>query len=235
MPILGKPKRKDDDQLAIILKNTKKDLIKMHALFVHGMGRLPLSGWLLLRQLKRAGLTASTFGYAVSLENFAEIQQRLGVKVMAIAARGDYVLIGHSLGGVLLRATINSLPPETRRPHRLFLLGSPLRPSLIAQWLGTNPIYRILTRDCGQLLGSVARMSAIGPVSVPTTGIAGIRGLSWKYGLFNGEMNDGIVSLSEVSADWIGDQVQVPVVHTFLPSSRHVGKIILERLMRDTA
>lgn len=205
----------------------------MHALFVHGMGRSPLSGWPLLKQLKRAGLKTSTFGYSVSLEDFAGIKRRLVSRISLLAERGDYVLIGHSLGGVLLRAAVNSLPPETRRPRHVFLLGSPLRPAFFAQRLGTNPIYRALTRDCGQLLGSVTRMSEVGPVPVPTTGIVGVRGLSRKRSPFRGELNDGVVSISEVSAEWLTDQVQVPIVHTLLPSSRRVAEIILQRVARS--
>ena len=202
----------------------------MQALFVHGMGRSPLSGWRLLRQLQRAGLKTSSFGYSVSLEDFAGIRRRLESRLSLLAERGDYVLIGHSLGGVLLRAAINGLPPGTRRPRHLFLLGSPLRPALLAQRLGANPFYRALTRDCGQLLGSAARMSEVGPVPVPTTGIVGVCGLLRTHSPFRGELNDGVVSLAEVSADWLADQVRVPVVHSLLPSSRRVAAIILQRL-----
>ncbi len=205
----------------------------MQALFVHGMGRSPLSGWRLLRHLRRAGLKTCSFGYSVSLEDFAAIERRLVGRIARLAQRGDYVLIGHSLGGVLLRAAINRLPAATRRPRHLFLLGSPLKPALLAQRLAGNPLYRLLTRDCGQLLGSPARMAEIGPVSMPTTGIAGVRGLPPARSPFRGEANDGVVSLAEVSADWLSDQVQVPIVHSFLPSSRRVATIILQRLARN--
>ena len=205
----------------------------MQALFVHGMGRSPLSAWRLLRHLQHAGLKTCSFGYSVSLEDVATIERRLVARIARLAERGDYVLIGHSLGGVLLRAAINSLPAATRRPRHLFLLGSPLRPALLAQRLAANPLYRVLTRDCGQLLGSAARMAEIGPVPVPTTGIVGVRGLPPERSPFRGEANDGVVSIAEVSADWLGDQVQVPIVHTFLPSSRRVADIILQRLARN--
>lgn len=207
----------------------------MHVLFVHGMGRSPMSGWPVLRQLKRGGMTTSTFGYAVSLENFERIQTRLVSRIEALATRGEYVLIGHSLGGVLIRAAVSQLPKGARGPSHIFLLGSPLRPARLAQRLGTNPIYRVLTRDCGQLLGSAARMAGVGPVSAPTTGVAGIRGLSWKRSPFGSEPNDGIVSLSEVSSDWLTDQIQIREVHTLLPSSKRVGQIILQRVIRNAA
>src|SRR3569623_19875 len=202
----------------------------MHALFVHGMWRTPLSGWPMLWRLRRGGLQTSTFGYMSSLEDFLVIRGRLVQKIAALAT-SDYVLIGHSLGGVLIRAAVNALPPETRTPHHVFLLGSPVRPSRLAQKLGRNPIYRGLTRDCGELLGSAQRMSGIGRTSVPTTAIVGIRGLPWQRGPFGGELNDGVVSISEVSAVWFSEQIEVSTVHTLLPASKSISNLILERVI----
>ena len=79
----------------------------MQALFVHGMGRSPASGWALLRRLRRAGLATHTFGHLVSSESFATIVARLAMRLTQIADAGDYVLIGHSLGGVLLREALD--------------------------------------------------------------------------------------------------------------------------------
>lgn len=91
----------------------------MHALFVHGMGCTPLLGWPMLWHLRRGGLRTSTFGYMSSLEDFLAIRGRLIQKISALAASDDYVLIGHSMGGVLIRAAVNMLPPATRAPHRV--------------------------------------------------------------------------------------------------------------------
>jgi hypothetical protein len=60
-----------------------------------------------------------------------------------------------------------------------------------------------------------------------------MRGLPLERSPFRGEANDGMVSVAEVSADWLSDQVQVPIVHSFLPSSRRVADIILQRLARN--
>ena len=205
----------------------------MEALFIHGMGRTPLSGWPLLWQLGSAGLKTSTFGYSVSVETFSRISDRLTTRVVAMAERGDYLLIGHSLGGVLLRAAVNALPGDTRRPRHIFLLGSPIGASRLAQQLQGNLAFRLLTRDCGRLLASAERMSAFGTMSVPTTSIVGTSGLAATRAAFVGETKDGVVSVAEASADWLVDQIRIPCVHTFLPSSRRVGAAILERLSND--
>lgn len=74
-------------------------------------------------------------------------------------------------------------------------------------------------------------MNAIAPPAVPVTGIVGTRGISGRFGIFGDEVNDGLVSVSEVSGPWLTHCVQVPVFHTLLPSSALVADIILH----DTA
>jgi pimeloyl-ACP methyl ester carboxylesterase len=202
----------------------------MQALFVHGMGRSPLSGWRLLMWLRAEGITTHAFGYAATFQDFASISQRLAEKIDIVAARGDYVLIGHSLGGVLLRAAASWLPAETRHPHKVFLLGSPVRPVRLAQKFQRNWIYRVLAGDCGQLLASHTRMAQIQPCRVPTTSILGTGGWEGRLSAFPGELNDGIVSISEASAEWIAEEIHLPLIHTYMPSNRHVARIILERI-----
>jgi pimeloyl-ACP methyl ester carboxylesterase len=207
----------------------------MKVLFVHGLGRSPLSGWPLLRQLNTAGFEVGSFGYLTSVESFSVIAKRLAERISNIASQGEYVLIGHSLGGVLIRVAVNSLPAKVRRPTQVFLLGSPCRASRLAQRFGGNPVFRWLSGDCGVLLGSEQWMSRLGSIDSPTTGIAGVKGVTWRRGPFGGEPNDGIVTLSEVSAEWLVDQVKLPVVHTLLPASKQVAGIIIERLRQAHA
>ncbi len=202
----------------------------MQALFVHGMGRSPLSGWPLTRRLEQAGVRTYAFSYFVALESAAQIRARLRARIAEVAAKGDYVLIGHSLGGVLLRAALADAPAGLRPPHRLFLLGSPVVPARIAQALGRHPIFRALTRDCGAMLGSPERMAAVPGGTVPTTAVAGTRGMAWSRRCFGKTPNDGIVAVPETSAPWIEEYHQVPVIHTFLPSSRLVAAIVGGRI-----
>jgi hypothetical protein len=73
-------------------------------------------------------------------------------------------------------------------------------------------------------------MSAIGFPAVPVTPIVGVKGWSLVAGLLPRETHDGVVTLSEVTAPWLTDVVQVPVPHMLLPSDARVTGVILQRL-----
>jgi hypothetical protein len=186
-----------------------------------------------MRRLRQAGAKTTAFSYWATFERVDSIVARLRERISLLAKADGYVVVGHSLGGVLLRAAINSLPPDMAPPRLVYLLGSPIGPSRLAVRLQGNVIFRVLTQDCGQLLGSTERMAAVGSISAPTMAIAGVRGLvSWQ-GLFGSELNDGVVSISEVSAPWLPSPVPVPVVHTLLPSAGLVVEIILQGLAQQ--
>jgi pimeloyl-ACP methyl ester carboxylesterase len=141
----------------------------MVVLFVHGMGRSPLSAWPLLHKLRQSGLKTEAFAYVAAIEDFDSIAGRLKTRIETLAQRGPYLVVGHSLGGVLLRAAVNALRHETPLPTHLYLLGSPILPSRIAVKLKSNLIFRLVTGDSGQLLSSHERMKGIGAAAVPTT------------------------------------------------------------------
>jgi pimeloyl-ACP methyl ester carboxylesterase len=202
----------------------------MVVLFVHGMGRSPMSGWLMLRLLKGSGIKTTSFGYICTFESFNSIKVRLATRIIDLSVTESYIVVGHSLGGVLLRAALNSLPTSTIRPRHIFLLGSPINSSCLAKWLKGNILFCSLTGDCGQLLSSSERMAEVGSLDEPTTSIVGVRGISITKSFFGQEPNDGVVSVSETSAQWISSQIQVPIIHTLLPSSRLVTEIIIQKI-----
>jgi pimeloyl-ACP methyl ester carboxylesterase len=199
-------------------------------LFVHGMGRSILSWTPILLRFHAQGITPAVFGYSATFQDFATIVDRLIATMTQLAVQGEYIVVGHSLGGVLIRSAIAALPAETSLPQQLFLLGSPIQPSRIARYLQQNPLFFAITGDCGQLLGSQERMLNIPSSPIPTVAIIGTEGVQGWFTPFGDEVNDGVVAVNEVLADWLAEEVHVPVVHTFLPSSHLVSEVILNRL-----
>lgn len=205
----------------------------MNAVFVHGMGRTSCSWVPTLIRFRARGVTPFVFGYSVALQDFSSIVRRLSIFLVKISQRGEYVAVGHSLGGVLLRAALSHVPGGTALPEQLFLLGSPVMPSRLAKSLAGNPLFHAATRDCGRLLGSDVRMSSVPRAHIPTVAILGTRGWHGFGSPFGPEPNDGIVSVREASAEWFAEEIRVPLVHTVLPSSRKVAEIMLKRILRN--
>ncbi len=196
------------------------------------MGRSPLSGWPMLRRLRRAGFSTTVFGYLAALESFASIVHRLRDRIQQIAHAGPYIVVGHSLGGVLLRAAIGELPSSIM-PSHIYLLGSPITTSRLAIKLRANPVFKAFAGDCGQLLASEERMKRVASVNGPVTAIVGVRGFTGANSPFGFEANDGVVAVSEASAEWLTSKVELPVMHTFLPASSSVANIIINTYAAD--
>ena len=97
----------------------------MQVLLVHGMGRTPLSMLRLGRKLRREGHTVNLLGYMAAVEPFARIVRRMQERFARIAAGGPYVVVGHSLGGLLTRAALGSGSSSFTRPAHLIMLGTP--------------------------------------------------------------------------------------------------------------
>lgn len=194
------------------------------AVLVHGIGRTPASMLLLAGRLRRVGLRCQLFGYVAALEPFDRITARLARRLQHAAA-GRYVAVGHSLGGLLLRAAIDALPAAVRRPEHVFLLGTPNHSPRVARRLERWWPYRLIHGDCGQLLADPRRMDVLPRPSVPMTVVAGTRGWRGRWGPFGAEENDGLVAVSEAMMDGV-PLVRLPAWHTFLMNSRQVFDLI---------
>ncbi len=104
----------------------------MHAILVHGMGRSPLSmTWLGLR-LKLSGHRVHYFSYCVSRESFSVCIKRLRTFIAARTQQQPYLVVGHSLGTVLLRTTLASI---TQQPCATYLLAPPTLACAMARHL----------------------------------------------------------------------------------------------------
>ena len=199
----------------------------MNLLFVHGMGATPFDCLPTAWRLKKYGYRTGTFSYFASCQALAAIRLRLASRLAAIAAKGDYALIGHSLGGVLLRDVLCTLPADVRQPRHLFLVGSPLIATQTNRHLNRFTFYKVLFGQCGQLVASTEQMQAIGIPAVPVTCIVGTKG---NVGRFKGQVNDGIVLESKLCPGLFADVAQIAASHPLLPAHRQLAPIIHQRL-----
>ncbi len=201
----------------------------MIVLLVHGLARTPLCFVRLARRLRAAGHAPRTFGYAAWAEPYERIVARLVRRLAALADEGrPVVLVGHSLGGLLLRHALPCVPRLDVK--HLVMLGTPNRPPRIAARVRRWALFRAFARSSGALLASPEAYRALPPVAVPYTIVAGTRRIPGMRAIFGDEPNDGLVALSETLLAAGDRPVAVPVRHPFLMTDRTVMALVLERV-----
>jgi hypothetical protein len=200
----------------------------MKLLLVHGLWRTPLSFLLLVRRLRRWGHRTELFGYAAIAQGHDAIVARLIQRLERLASAGPYAVIGHSLGGVLLRSALSHLTGP--QPQHLIMLGTPNRPPRLAQSLGVRWVYRQLMGECGVNLSSPLFYASLPVPDVPYTIVAGTAGPRGRWSPFGDELNDGVVAVSETCICDEDPLIVLPVTHTFMMNNARVHEVIRHAL-----
>jgi pimeloyl-ACP methyl ester carboxylesterase len=198
----------------------------MRVLLVHGLARTPLSLARLSRAIERAGHAPRTFGYIAFAESYDDIRTRLVAELSALAADPQPVgLVGHSLGGLLLRHALADVP--SLNVHRLIMLGTPNQSPRMARLAVRWGLWRIWSRSCGELLASPDAYANIPAPRVPYTVIAGTAGWPSPKSPFGDEPNDGFVAVTETRIKDDDQPERFPVLHTFMMNDEAVqGRIV---------
>lgn len=203
-------------------------------LLVHGLWRTPLSFLPLVHRLRGWGFRPEQFGYAAIAEGYDAIVARLVHRLERLAGSGTpYAVIGHSLGGVLLRSALARF--DGTPPDHLIMLGTPNRPPRLARRLGGHWVYRRLLGECGVHLTSPEFYAALLVPHVPCTIIAGTAGPRGRWSPVGGELNDGIVAVDETRLRDHDPVVLLPVTHTFMMNDGSVQAVIRAALAPVTA
>ncbi len=208
----------------------RRSTFPMRTLLVHGLGRTPVSLFGVSAALRHARHRTRFFGYSPTFESVPRISNRLVNLLRALAQRKEPVgLVGHSLGGLLLRRALAEVPEL--RVHHLVFLGTPQavpRAARLAwRWF---PPFRILARGCAQLLTSADTFASLPALKVPFTIIAGTAGPRGRFSPFHDEPNDGLVAVSETRITE-AEPILLPVLHTIMMDAPAVREHIV-RLMR---
>lgn len=201
----------------------------MNILLLHGQGRTSNAMRLLGVRLRWLGHDVRYFEYYTRREKFVDIQARLidAIKTM-FSQDQPYVIVGHSMGGLLARASLSFL--QDHLPLHLVLLASPSRPPLLAGQAVRSRIYRRITTDCGQRAASPEFYKNLPKPIIPTTIIAGTGGPRSRWLPYGYEANDGAMSVQDTYLGPEYEVIQVPSIHTFIMNSRqtlhHIERIV---------
>jgi pimeloyl-ACP methyl ester carboxylesterase len=208
----------------------------MRVLLIHGLARTPLSLLGLARDLRGAGHQTELLAYSGALESYRRIVARVRRRLEAVAQRREpYAVVGHSLGGLLVRAALDQWPANWPLPRHLVMLGTPHQVPRLAQRFRRWWPYRIVNGQCGQLLAEPSFFAGLPRPAVPTTVIAGTKSWPRALGFFGDVPNDGVVGVDEVGMDAEADLITLPASHTFMMNNRRVRATVRDLLARAAA
>ncbi len=200
----------------------------MKILLIHGLSRTPISLLSLELYLQQAGWTTEQFGYFAVTETFDRIVERLRVRLRKLANQGPYVIVAHSLGGLLARVALGL--GSITWPQHIVTLGTPNQLPRLAPLAWRLLPFRWWTGQCGFNLTNPAFFSLLPVIESNYTIVAGIGGPRGSWSPFGDELNDGIVALSETRLSHQDCIVQLPVMHSFMMNDSKVQKTVLQAL-----
>ena len=187
---------------------------------VHGLW---LSGWSLYvlgQRLARYGFETCPFSYPSVSQNLLQNAERLQ-RFLVRLERPLVHLVGHSLGGIVIRALFHQHPAQP--PGRIVTLGAPHGGSYPASVLVRTALGRKITgRSMQQLLAGMPTHWR--PVDRDTGVIAGdiSIGMGRLFPRFP-RPNDGVVSAAEAQLPGATDITTLHVSHTAMVVSSQVA------------
>jgi len=189
----------------------------MSLLLLHGLGRSPLSMFLIGRAAKAEGHIVSRPAYPSlrkSPEELVERWVRPALEQARTASEPVHV-ITHSLGGILMRMAIGADSPQWL--GRVAMICPPNQGSEIVDYLIRYRLPRMFIGPTGCKLGTGAENLPRQLPPIPfTCGVIGAdRGRAPLLGALLPKPHDGKVSLSSMHCEGVDDFALVHTNHTF--------------------
>jgi len=188
---------------------------------LHGLGRSRAAMQVLAMRLEAAGFRTATIGYPSRHMTLAQAVEHVSQSLARVTEGWDVVhLAGHSLGGVIAISILGRLPQIVN--GRVVMLGSPMRGSALAEFIGRSSLTR---RFFGPVLDDLSRPGPLRPRDYRVGAIAGTGGskaLGRRLGLAG--PHDGKVTLRSA---WNGakHRVALPSGHAMMPFSAEVARL----------
>ncbi|AXY03259.1 triacylglycerol lipase [Vibrio alfacsensis] len=182
-------------------------VIILHGLYMHGLVMQPLS-----QKLKKLGYETRVISYnTVSIHEpslFDSIDQALN----PLTAN---VLVGHSLGGLMIKRYLASRQPTTSLVSHVIAIGSPLK--------GASIVSRIQDLGLGAILGNspyhgLNKHEDVWRFPQKLGSIAGTMAIGARPILMHRDhtLSDGTVTVEETRLDGMQDHIETKQTHTSL-------------------
>lgn len=192
-------------------------IIILHGLYMHGLVMQPLS-----HRLRKLGYQTKTLTYNSVKIDEEKVYQTIDE---ALDPFSPNVLVGHSLGGLMIKQYLASRRPSTASISHVVAIGSPLQGASIAErikelgfgaMLGNAPKHGLDLHDdrwrWPQKLGSIAGTLPLGARPLLL--------------MDNHTLSDGTVTVEETKIAGMTDHLMARSSHTGLIYSRFIAKQI---------
>ncbi len=210
--------RQDDDRDASA--RNRAGVSPGTVVLLHGFACAPIMTRPLGRTLRRAGFETRELGYDSWGTSLARICEGLAPRLSRIAARanGPVHFVGHSMGGLVIRALLQHARPANL--GHVVMLGTPNAGSEVADFMESWALLRPILGKAAPVL--VTRRGAdvaalFGPMDYSLGIIAGDWAMpgSAIARLFPGP-HDGKVSVASTCLPDAADHIVLPLAHTLL-------------------
>ncbi len=191
---------------------------------LHGLARNNMSMWLLAHRLEEAGFHVERIGYsslkASPLEILEEVSSQIDTCCSSHHETVHYV--GHSLGGLLIRAYLQERRPDNL--GRVVLMGTPNQGTPIVDRFRDHWWMKLLGPTTNALgTDSESFPNSLEPPWYPVGVIAGVanRGNNdpWLPGA-----DDGLVTVEATRLEGMSDFIVIRTGHTFMRYDRDVAR-----------
>ncbi|HHF2936191.1 TPA: triacylglycerol lipase [Vibrio diabolicus] len=182
-------------------------IIILHGLYMHGLVMQPLS-----QKLRKLGYETQVISYNTVAIDESSLFDSIDHSLNPLTAN---VLVGHSLGGLMIKRYLANRKPTTSLISHVVAIGSPLK--------GASIVGRIQDLGLGAILGNsphhgLNRHNDAWAFPQKLGSIAGTMPIGARPLLIRNDntMSDGTVTVEETRLDGMQDHIEVKQTHTSL-------------------
>lgn len=193
-----------------------------NVVLVHGLGRSRHDMFLLAPRLRRAlpQSTIHVFDYSSRSQTLAESKAQLADFIEKNIGESPVSFVGHSLGGIVVRALDDSNLFKAKL-HRLVTLGSPHNGAVIAKYLNRYATMRSLFGPVLEELGSLNLPASTRQLEVGC--IIGVTSTRFGFLPVLGGDNDGLVRADEALLSSCSAHTSLFSFHGLMPFSKKIA------------
>lgn len=187
-------------------------------ILIHGIGRSSKSFADMAKRMKSDGYTVVGFDYPSTQVPIPDCADYLHKVIQSLDGIESIDIVGHSMGGLVMRAY--QMKHSCSRFRRAVMLGVPNKGAKMANFLKSNPLFKMVLGPAGQQLtsdddGLISKL----PIPKFEFGVlAGGRSGAKGYNPLLPGDNDMTVTVASTRLPGAADFVLLPVIHSFLMS-----------------